>query len=164
MEYIVLDVSDIELEVIPLHELPGLKALRVLSMAPDMQRLKMSADLLRLALRNPEDWNGLVKFLSLKELMAVIDQWMEKSQEESNRQSEEDEYYNELRREERALEDDLYEERIAEEEFPYEDEYEEHRQEEYRQEDERKRYEDFVRYFESKEYGDIEAEEPEEDE
>ena len=114
MEYIVLDISDIELEVIPLHELPGLKALRVLSMPPDMQRLKMSADLLRLALRDPEDWNGIVKFLSLRELMAVIDQWMEKSQEESNRQNEEDEYYNELRNEE---EEHL---RFVEEEEEYE--------------------------------------------
>jgi hypothetical protein len=163
MEYIVLDVSDIEIEVIPLHELPGLKTLRVLSMDPDMQRLKMSADLLRLALRNPEDWNGLVKFLSLKELMAVIDQWMEKSQEESNRQTEEDEYFNELRREERALEKDLYEERIAEEEslYEYDEEYEEYKLEEYKREEETRRYEDFVKYLESKE---IETEEPDEDE
>jgi hypothetical protein len=163
MEYIVLDVSDIEIEVIPLHELPGLKTLRVLSMDPDMQRLKMSADLLRLALRNPEDWNGLVKFLSLKELMAVIDQWMEKSQEESNRQTEEDEYFNELRREERALEKDLYEERIAEEEslYEYDEEYEEYKLEEYKREEETRRYEDFVKYLESKE---IDTEEPDEDE
>ena len=159
MEYIVLDVSDIELEVIPLHELPGLKALRVLSMPADMQRLKMSADLLRLALRNPEDWNGIVKFLSLKELMSVIDQWMEKSQDESNRQNEEEEYYNELRREERALEDDLYEERIAEEEFLYEDENIES--------DPEALFEEFLRYFESDpdlSSPNLHAEEPEEDE
>ena len=136
MEYIVLDVSDIELEVIPLHELPGLKALRVLSMAPDMQRLKMSADLLRLALRNPEDWNGLVKFLSLKELMAVIDQWMEKSQEESNRQTEEEEYYNELKRQE-------------EEHISFVEDEEEYEQQEG---DSSEMLEEFIRYFESSEF------------
>jgi hypothetical protein len=144
MEYIVLDVSDIELEVIPLHELPGLKALRVLSMPADMQRLKMSADLLRLALRNPEDWNGLVKFLSLRELMAVIDQWMEKSQDESNRQIEEDEYYNELRGEE-------------EEHMRFVEDEEEYEQKEV---DSSEMLEEFIRYFESSEF----PEEPDEDE
>ena len=136
MEYIVLDVSDIELEVIPLHELPGLKALRVLSMAPDMQRLKMSADLLRLALRNPEDWNGLVKFLSLRELMSVIDQWMEKSQDESNRQTEEEEYYNELKRQE-------------EEHISFVEDEEEYEQQEG---DSSEMLEEFIRYFESSEF------------
>jgi hypothetical protein len=150
MEYIVLDVSDIEIEVLPLHELPGLRALRVLSMAPDMQRLKMSADLLRLALRNPEDWNGLVKFLSLKELMAVIDQWMEKSQDESNRQKEEEEYYNDLKR--------------VEQEYASFMEDEEEYEEEYEQEDQSERFEEFVKYFESEEFRALEAEEPDEDE
>lgn len=116
MEYITIEISDVELEVLPLHELPGLKVIKVLSMPADMQRLKMSIDLLRLALRDPADWNGLVKYLSMGELIKVVDQWMERSQEESSRQNEEDEYYDELRREERALEEDLLEERIAEEE------------------------------------------------
>ena len=116
MEYITIEISDIELEVLPLHELPGLKVIKVLSMPADMQRLKMSIDLLRLALRDPADWNGLVKYLSMGELIKVVDQWMERSQEESSRQNEEDEYFDELRREERALEEDLLEERIAEEE------------------------------------------------
>lgn len=91
MEYITIEVSDVELEVIPLHELPGLRVLKVLSMPPDMQRLKMSVDLLRLALRNPEDWNGIVKFFSMGDLMKVVDQWMEKSQDQANRQTEEEE-------------------------------------------------------------------------
>jgi hypothetical protein len=117
MEYIVLEISDIELEVMPMHELPGLKVLRVLSMPADMQRLKMSVDLLRLALRNSEDWNGVIKYLTMGELIKVIDQWMEKSQEESNRQAEEDDYYNELSREEKEFEDDLEFERTAMEEY-----------------------------------------------
>lgn len=121
MEYIFLEISDVELEVMPMHELPGLKVLRVLSSPPDMQRLKMSADLLRLALRNPEDWNGIVKYLSMGQLMKVIDQWMEKSQEESNRQDREEEYYNELAREEEEYEDDLEFEREAMEEYESEE-------------------------------------------
>jgi len=125
MEYIVLEISDIELEVIPMHELPGLKVLRVLSSPPDMQRLKMSADLLRLALRNPEDWNGIVKFLSMGELMKIIDQWMEKSQEDSNRKSEEEEYYNDLVREEQEFEDDLdFEQKAMEDYEDIDSEYE----------------------------------------
>ena len=103
MEYIKIEVADVELEVMSLHELPGLRVLKVLSMPPDMQRLKMSVDLLRLALRNPEDWNGLVKFFSMGDLMKVIDQWMEKSQEQANlaiEEEEEEERINRLRMEE----------------------------------------------------------------
>jgi hypothetical protein len=159
MEYITIEISDIELEVLPLHELPGLKVIKVLSMPADMQRLKMSIDLLRLALRDPADWNGLVKYLSMGELIKVIDQWMERSQEESTRQNEEDEYYDELRREERAFEDDLYEERVAEEEFPYEDPNIES--------DPEALFDEFMKYFESDPDLNLpnpHAEEPDEDE
>jgi hypothetical protein len=125
MEYIVLEIADVELEVVPMHELPGLKVLRVLSMPADMQRLKMSVDLLRLALRNAEDWNGVVKYLTMGELIKVIDQWMEKSQEESNRQSEEEEYYNDLVREEQEFEDDLdFEQKAMEDYEDIDSEYE----------------------------------------
>ena len=96
MDYITIEIADMELELIPLHELPGLKVLKVLSMPPDMQRLKMSVDLIKIALRDPQDWNGKIKFMSMRELMDVVDQWMEKSQQEANRQAEEKEYLSQM--------------------------------------------------------------------
>ena len=102
MDYITIEIADMELELIPLHELPGLKVLKVLSMPPDMQRLKMSVDLIKIALRDPQDWNGKIKFMSMRELMDVVDQWMEKSQEEANRQSEEKEYLDRMAEEEES--------------------------------------------------------------
>ena len=100
MEYITVRVSDIELEVMPLHELPGLKVLRVLSAPPDMERLRNSVDLFRLALRNMEDWNGKVKYFTLEELMKLIDQWMDKSQELKNKNDAEQEWLEHLKEEE----------------------------------------------------------------
>ena len=95
MEYLTLEVGDYEVDVVPLHEMPGLKVLRLLTTAPDMKRLKASVDLLRTALRNPRDWDDKIKFFTMGELMKVVDDWMNESHEMAARKAEEDEYYEE---------------------------------------------------------------------
>jgi len=93
LEYLTLEVGDYEIDVIPLHEMPGLKVLRLLTTAPDMKRLKHSVDMLRLALRNPQDWETKIQYFTMGQLMAVVDDWMNESQAMAARKSEEDDYY-----------------------------------------------------------------------
>ena len=95
MEYLTLEVGDYEIDVIPLHEMPGLKVLRLLTTAPDMKRLKNSIDMIRLALRNPKDWDTKVQYFTMGQLMKLVDDWMNESQLLATRQTEEDEYYRE---------------------------------------------------------------------
>jgi hypothetical protein len=90
MEYLTLEIGDYELDVIPLHEMPGLKVLRLLNTQPDMKRLKASVDMIRLALRDPRDWDNKIQFFTMGQLMKLVDDWMAESQELANRQAEED--------------------------------------------------------------------------
>lgn len=97
MDYVSVEVGDYEFDIIALHEMPGLRVVRLLTTSADMHRLKGSLDLLRLALKNPNDWDTKIKSMSMGELMKLVDRWMTKSQALSNEIQQEEEAFEEMK-------------------------------------------------------------------
>lgn len=118
MDYVNVEIGDYDFDIIALHEMPGLRVIKLLTTSADMHRLRGSIDLLRLALKNPQDWETKIKYMSMKELMSLVDTWMSKSQDLSNKQQEEEEEFRELK----AQIDEEFE--ILEEERHYSEEIE----------------------------------------
>lgn len=118
VDYVNVEIGDYDFDIIALHEMPGLRVIKLLTTSADMHRLRGSIDLLRLALKNPQDWETKIKYMSMKELMSLVDTWMSKSQDLSNKQQEEEEEFRELK----AQIDEEFE--ILEEERHYSEEIE----------------------------------------
>jgi hypothetical protein len=97
VDYVSVEVGDYEFDIIALHEMPGLRVVRLLTTSADMHRLKGSLDLLRLALKNPNDWDTKIKSMSMGELMKLVDRWMTKSQALSNEIQQEEEAFEEMK-------------------------------------------------------------------
>lgn len=76
--YLTINVGDIELELLPLGELPAQKVLKFLG-TQNSEKLPMSLDMFSLAAKDPVAAKNELEFVSFNELLVAIDVWMEES-------------------------------------------------------------------------------------
>lgn len=82
-EYLTIKVGETYLELLPMGDLPARKVMEMLS-SKNQDRLQNSLELMKLAARNPTEFETEANFISFNELILAIDLWMDKSSDYAN--------------------------------------------------------------------------------
>lgn len=81
--YLNIAVGDTNFELLPMGELPARKVMGLLA-SSQSNRLESALELMKLASKNPVDFDNDAEFVSFNELLAAIDMWMDKSSSHSS--------------------------------------------------------------------------------
>jgi hypothetical protein len=76
--YLTIEVGETVLELLPMGDLPARKVMDMLK-AKQSERLESALILMKLAAKNPAEFETEAEFMSFNELVAGLDLWMDKS-------------------------------------------------------------------------------------
>ena len=80
-KYLEIKVGDVVLELLSLGDMPALKVMDMLKSKDD--KLEKSLELMKLASRNPKEFEIEREYMSFNELLLAIDVWLEKSSKDT---------------------------------------------------------------------------------
>jgi hypothetical protein len=82
-DYLTVSVGETVLELLPMGDLPAKKVMGMLG-AKQNERLDLALDLMKLAAKNPKEFETEAEFMSFNELVTALDVWMDKSSEHAS--------------------------------------------------------------------------------